>query len=306
MLDVSSNKDASDLDSIARNAIAAAVEVAQLHGVKVGTPKLLKDGSNAMIHLQPAPVVARVSTTSSLLRQPAEKWLQRDLDIASWLHAQGAAVVPPTGELPPGPHISSAKTGRLAMTFWTYVDHDREMPPTDEEAAMALPALHCALEKFPGHLPYLGIVLEELPHWLHWLEQNHAHSAADLIALRQAHWGVAQTLQKNRSRLRPLHGDAHRGNLLRTPQGLLWTDFEDACTGPVAWDVAMLLAHDPANAESTLTAYPDAPSWAEILPFLEARELVAVIYRQVLGRRFPDRQQEAIDALAAWHRKFSF
>jgi Ser/Thr protein kinase RdoA (MazF antagonist) len=192
------------------------------------------------------------------------------------------------------------------MTFWTYVELDREMPPTDEEAAVALPALHRALEKFPGHLPYLGVVLEELPHWLHWLEQNHALSAADLIALRQAHWNVAQTLQKNRSRLRPLHGDAHRGNLLRTSRGLLWTDFEDACTGPIAWDVAILLARDPANAESTLAAYPEAPSWNELLPFMEARELVTVIYWQVLGTRFPERGREAKDALAAWHRKFSF
>jgi Ser/Thr protein kinase RdoA (MazF antagonist) len=35
-----------------------------------------------------------------------------------------------------------------------------------------------------------------------------------------------------------LHGDASLSNLLRTPTGLLWNDFEDVLRGPVHWDVA--------------------------------------------------------------------
>jgi thiamine kinase-like enzyme len=30
----------------------------------------------------------------------------------------------------------------------------------------------------------------------------------------------------------PLHGDAHLYNVLGTPAGLLWHDFETACRGP--------------------------------------------------------------------------
>jgi hypothetical protein len=290
------------MEDLADRAIAAAVEVAAQHGLKAFTPQLLKDGSNAMIHLAPAPVVARVPSTSAWLRQPSDKWLRRDLDLATWLSAQGAAVVPPSREIPPGPHTSSVATGSTAMTFWTFVEHDRNRPVSDEETATALAELHLAMRAYPGKLPFLGPLLEELPHWLHWLEQHHAVSGADLVALRQAHWSLAPALQHGHPRIQPLHGDAHAGNLLRTHDGLLWTDFEDACTGPVAWDVAILLSRTPSIAEELPQCYPGAPSWSELEPFIRARALEAVIYQQVLAIRFPHRAQEMAQALAAWHR----
>ncbi len=290
------------MEGLADRAVAAAVEVAGRHGLRGLAPLLLKDGSNAMIHLAPAPIVARVPSTSAWLRQPSERWLRRDLDLATWLGTQEVGVVPPSRELPPGPHTSSEQTGSLAMTFWTFVDCDRAQPATDEEAATALGQLHLALRNYPGELPFLGPVLEELPHWLHWLEQNHALPGADLIALRQAHWALAPALHCGHPSIQPLHGDAHSGNLLRTAAGLLWTDFEDACTGPIAWDVAILLSRRPSDPDQVLSRYPDAPSWNELMPFIRARALEAVVYQQVLGRRFPHRAPEMADALARWHR----
>ncbi|MGH4019382.1 MAG: phosphotransferase family protein [Pseudonocardiaceae bacterium] len=40
--------------------------------------------------------------------------------------------------------------------------------------------------------------------------------------------------------LRPLHGDVHPGNLIATRDGPVWIDFEEACRGPVEWDLALL------------------------------------------------------------------
>jgi thiamine kinase-like enzyme len=48
-----------------------------------------------------------------------------------------------------------------------------------------------------------------------------------------------------------LHGAPHFGNLLNTPAGLLWTDFETACHGPLEWD----LAGFPSGAEAM---FPEA------------------------------------------------
>lgn len=300
----------SDMDDISTQAVAAAVEVAGRHGVRSTAPRLLKAGSNAMVHLYPAPVVARVATTSAWIRTPSETWLERDLDLASYLLAQGAPVVPPSNEIPPGPHRSSSVSAAdtsMAMTFWTFVEVDKDHPASDEEAAAALHALHGALRNYPRHLPYLGVLLEELPHWLHWLEQNRVLPGSDLLELREAQWNLANTLHRNRLPLQPLHGDAHSGNLLRTPDGLLWLDFEDACSGPVAWDVATLLSRqavrDTEVVDRVLSAYPNPPSWPDLQPFLDARELEAVIYYQVLARRFPKRLPEAESALHAWQRK---
>ncbi|WP_229725650.1 phosphotransferase family protein [Calditerricola satsumensis] len=39
----------------------------------------------------------------------------------------------------------------------------------------------------------------------------------------------------------PAHGDAHLGNLLASPQGWLWIDFEDASRMPRFWDLACAL-----------------------------------------------------------------
>ncbi len=191
------------------------------------------------------------------------------------------------------------------MTFWTYVEHDRDHTATDEEAAEALRGLHVALRGYEGALPFLGVLLEELPHWLRWLERYRQLSGAEITALRQAHWSLASRLRRGRSPLQALHGDAHAGNLLRTARGLLWTDFEDACVGPVAWDVATLVARRPDGTAEMLDAYGDIPGAEEILTFIEARELEAAIYMQVLARRFPQRKAEAANALAEWHRKWA-
>jgi Ser/Thr protein kinase RdoA (MazF antagonist) len=38
-----------------------------------------------------------------------------------------------------------------------------------------------------------------------------------------------------------LHGDAFPRNSLLSPRGLVWIDFEDCCSGPVLWDLAVLI-----------------------------------------------------------------
>jgi hypothetical protein len=316
---------------LTERAIAAAVEVAAGLGLRGVTPELLRDSSNALVHLQPFPIVARVATTTGWLRQPAEAWLRRDVEVASFLHRAGAAVVPPLSgiagvDLPPGPHISFAATGSLVLSFWTFVVHDRATEVTPEEAIVSLRELHLKLREFPGSgeavaIPYMGVVLDELPHWLKWLEVKRRLSGSDLIDLREAHWKLAAELRPGRHpnsgrspawRTQVLHGDAHRRNLLRTPAGLLWTDFEDTCKGPVAWDLATFLAQESASGEpgsergreqELLALYPDAPAWQDLLPYIKARELEAVVYMQVLASRFPDRAEDAARRLELWRRK---
>jgi len=48
-----------------------------------------------------------------------------------------------------------------------------------------------------------------------------------------------------------LHGEPHPGNLLRTTKGLLFTDLETCCRGPVEFDIA----HAP---EAVSEHYEDA------------------------------------------------
>ena len=55
----------------------------------------------------------------------------------------------------------------------------------------------------------------------------------------------------------PLHGDAHLRNVLWTPEGPLWGDLENACSGPVEFDLASLLWRGMPGSDEALAAYGD-------------------------------------------------
>jgi hypothetical protein len=103
-----------------RQAVEAAVAVARAHGLRVEQPTVLHDLFSVMVHLRPAPVVARVPTWVSRLLVPIADWLGREIAVTEFLAAQGLPVVTPSRGLPPGPHAHDG----LAISFWTYLPPD--------------------------------------------------------------------------------------------------------------------------------------------------------------------------------------
>jgi Ser/Thr protein kinase RdoA (MazF antagonist) len=87
-----------------------------------------------------------------------------------------------------------------------------------------------------------------------------------------------------------LHGDVSMGNLLRTDRGLLWNDFEDVCAGPVAWDVAGLVAsatargHGARFMEELLAGYGELDAEG-LEPFLEAHAMYEIVWRAFAAPR---------------------
>ena len=96
-----------------------------------------------------------------------------------------------------------------------------------------------------------------------------------------------------------LHGDAHPGNLLATPGGWLWTDLEDTCTGPRAWDLACLRLTSRLDGRAALDAMPGAPSDAELAPWLELRRMHAAVWTAVLAPHRPGHRAAAEERMAA-------
>lgn len=84
------------------------------------------------------------------------------------------------------------------------------------------------------------------------LRPSHIASEADLAALRGVHEGLAAPPAEGR---RPLHGDSHFNNLLWSPSGPLWTDFENACSGPIEYDLACLLWRGAPGTDEAVAAY---------------------------------------------------
>jgi hypothetical protein len=196
---------------------------------------VVHSSSNVLIHLRPAPVAARVMTGTVVLHDDPRTWLAREVSVLEFLAPSGLAVSP-SPLIPPGPHQHDG----LWMTFAEWIG-DVEAGPLLPDAARvggALRALHDELERFDGDLGHLSDLRDDIK-GLHGLLTPTEVLAADTISALGAQLeeagdrvcGLALPVQA-------LHGDASLGNLLHTPDGLVWNDFEDTFRGPVHWDVA--------------------------------------------------------------------
>lgn len=259
-------------------ALAAAVAVARAHGLRADDAVILRDQLNVLVHLRPAPVVARVAGTIARVR-PGVAWQRREIAIAAHLADAGAPVVAPSAELPPGPHEHD---GRV-LSFWTYAQDTGE--PADPVAAgEGLRYCHEVLHTYSGSLPVLTGVTEAeaLLATLAAEEQLDGVTAARLLArIEELH----ATLGSLRSPVQPLHGDAHLNNVIDTPAGPLWNDWEDTCLGPLGWDAAcMKLTRDGGErAEAALAASGVALDPGELALWVEARSLQLAVWRALLA-----------------------
>ena len=290
---------------LTRRALAAALAVAARHGVRCAEPEILRDASNLLVRLRPAPVVARVMTVTSTFRT-GDAWLAREVAIASYLTAAGAPVVAPSAEVDPGPHHYDG----LVLSFWTYVDEaGRELDAA--QAGRRLRICHELLEHFDGALPRLAAI-EEAATVLDDLLAAGAVTEDDAAMLRHVGAGVREQIDELGLPLQAIHGDAHLNNVINGPDGPLWNDWEDCFLGPRAWDLGCLVgAHrlfhrDPAPVAAARAAYGESGSDdAELEPFLEARRLQGVVIRLVMARAQPERRDwhEQCQDLLAWYRE---
>jgi hypothetical protein len=281
-----------------RHAVRAAVEVAAEHGVVCTDPVVLKDGANVLVHLAPAPVVARVGGLTALVRTEVAATLAKDVALAGWLAGRGAPVVSPSRLLLVGPHQHLGRT----LTFWTYVAHEPDHVYRPAEVGPLLADLHGVLRDYPGELP--GVPPMDVPEVVAFLRSvgDPVASDDDLVMLARDAVRISDELLAAGSKSVPLHGDAHPGNLLYTPTGPVWTDFEDAWRGPIGWDLACLAGTGRLDGWAAVASYPDAPDRAALAPSLAARQLQGLAWSLVFLWRFrtPDRLADVRARLAAW------
>jgi hypothetical protein len=256
--------------SLEHRAFRAALSVAGSFEVPCNDAVLLSGGSNVLVHLKPTPAVARVMTATAVLHDDVKLWLDREVAVGEFLGERGLAVAP-THLLPPGPHQRDG----FWMTLWEYVPHERELPDA-QEAGRSLRRLHEALAEYPGALePLIGI--------RDWLGNLAPQLRARLDDLTPLVFDSSQPTQ-------PLHGDTGLTNLLRTEKGLLWNDLEDACTGPVEWDVAgfvvsaRLRGQSDAFVADFLAAY-GGPDLDDLADFIEAHELYTAVWQAYDAQR---------------------
>jgi hypothetical protein len=96
----------------------------------------LRDATNVVVHLAPAPVIARVSMTLGPVR--GIESLDNELRFAAHASRRHAPVAPPTRALPAGPHDHDG----FLITYWELVDHDPGLALDKAAVGRALRELH--------------------------------------------------------------------------------------------------------------------------------------------------------------------
>jgi hypothetical protein len=275
-------------DPSTARALAAAQAVALANSVACEDAVVVAARSNVLVHLKPAPVIARVMNGTAILHDDIEEWLAREVAVGAFLAEQGLAV-PPSDLLTPGPHHNDG----LWMSFWEFVDHDASpCLPSPHELGSSLRELHAALADFPGTLGQLSDVRDWLDRLLAWLRPSPRLSSQDRDSLRSHLHEMTNSVFETSLPAQAIHGDASVSNLLRTDNGLIWNDFEDACIGPVHWDIAGLIVEARASGESEtfvtefLRAY-DGPELDELDEFIAAHRLYETVWQAFSAQRRP-------------------
>jgi hypothetical protein len=257
-------------------AVTAATEVADELGLRFAKPLILWERSNLLVHLSPAPVVARIATNTGTMRR-GDAWLAREIAVAGYLAEAGAPVVAPASEVPAGPHHRDG----FVLTFWEYVEETSE-PLDAAEAGRRLRLCHEALANFEGDLSSMAPLVE-------------AESIAERLAteldgedsevVRRAVVEARRDIERFELPTQALHGDAGLSNVLQSARGPLWNDREDTFHGPLAWDLACLEAaappfgsRDPALIAAALAGYGSTLTRETLDVFVAARRIQASLW----------------------------
>ena len=276
-------------------ALEAAVTVAASLGVTATDPQVLADGANLVVHLAPAPVVAKVAASTAEVRADNASWLQRELDVTAFLTAVGAPVVPPSPEVPPTVH----QAGGQVMSFWTYQPPlaAERTRPTEATIGSMLRDLHAVLRGYPGRDPVLA-PLADIPAFLARPQTHLPPGRAE--ALAAAYTRLTADLDLDSTPLQQLHGDAGGGNLMPTANGWLWHDFEDTCTGPITWDLAASTASKFQEGPKVLATYGLSVDQRQLTVCEGLRRLHLTVWYSLYAERLPALRPRAAELQSLW------
>jgi hypothetical protein len=271
-------------------AVQAAVKVAAGLGVASDEPVVLADGANVIVHLRPAPVVAKVAASTTAVRADPAGWLQRELDVVRFLAAAGAPVMTPSPEVP----ATTQHGGGLVMSFWRYLRSSDGAPAGEAVIGSMLRDLHAVLRGYPDPLPALA-PLADIPAFL---ARPQTRLSPDQRAALAAAW-TRLTAELDPAG-QPLHGDAGPGNLMNTDTGWVWHDFEDTCTGPVTWDLAASTASQRLDGRRVLAAYGVPVDPGRLAVCEQLRRLHLTVWYALYAERDPGLAHRAAELLALW------
>ena len=87
---------------------------------------------------------------------------------------------------------------------------------------------------------------------------------------------------------------------MATGAGWIWHDFEDTCSGPVAWDLAAATANQRLDGPRVLAAYGDPVDAAQLAVCQQLRRLHVTVWYALYTERLPELRSRASELLSLW------
>jgi Ser/Thr protein kinase RdoA (MazF antagonist) len=282
-------------DPVVASAVRDAVSVAAAYGVRCDDPLVLKETANVVVHLRPWPVVAKVAASTRDLRVDVDVWLGRELAMAQHVAAAGLPTTLPSDLLPAQVH--NGAEGNV-ISFWQHVVHDPDAQIAPEQLGVMLARLHVVLADVPPQTPSLHTPLDDIKRYVARASQAGV-SGADVARLRAAYERVVANPALSAGAIQTLHGDSHPGNLLHSPGGWVWCDYEDTCAGPTAWDLAAMVNSGRVDGAAALAAYDLPYEDAQVAAQVELRKLHVTMWAMLFAERLTQHRAYAMERLAA-------
>ena len=298
-----------DLEARTVRAVSAACAAAQDLGLPASRPRVLYDVFSVIVHLEPAPVVVRVPTVlpRTYSSDPDAQAAQQrcELAVAGWLADRGHPVVPPSPLVPREP----VRREGFSMTFWQFVNEVPDAAPDTLHRVEQTARLHAALREYDGDLGFWAPFGTYIPDGL--AELAHLPDVLPSADLERAEreWTVIAPVLTSRSRfeqtfpgidVQPIHGDAPYHNMITTPDGELWSDFELVTVGAIESDVAMMGPDEIAAYDAAAAALGLRPVDQRVMRVTEAAGRLAMIAVLAMAPELPLLLDGLAPVLDAW------
>ena len=218
-------------------AVFEAIEVLGTNGIDTDAWTVLSSSNRLVLELRPCGLIAKIVEVGRY------EELAREVAVAAHVVAcKGPSATPSDC----GPFRGTS----TAVSLWNPVTVLGQ--PSEADTCSAYLELRRCLNSFNGALPDFR---EAIFGAKALVESSASRGLADGDAaafLQRVFDSCFSSLSVFRWRQQALHGDPHSGNVVLTPQGARWLEFESACNGPLEWDLSSLqscaleIPHDPA------------------------------------------------------------
>jgi hypothetical protein len=289
-------------------AVDAAVGAGRDLGLTVTDASVLHDLFSVVVHLAPAPVVARVPTVlphyadldSQARRQQAE------LDVTRWLADQGTPVIPPSPLVPREP----VQRDGFSMTFWQFVEEDRDEEPDYVANSESVADLHAAMRAYPGRLSFLSAAEPQfITESIALLEKRPDLVGPSELDRARREWQVLEPLVRSRpaferafpgTDIQPIHGDSPPANVFSGVDRDLYSDFELVTLGPVEWDLAGLGPDFEAAYNRGARRNGMRPLNEDVMRFVNAVGMLRAVAVLALAPQLPSLVEYVMPAVDQW------